>query len=113
MKSALSGTMWKTCFIPKTIASAATMSSPLKQMFADARTLVEWLESDEPTLATVEAMAVALSEWQSGTATARGYDRYVAEARELFSAMVAVAPSGRWPWWSPGSGRSAASPVSR
>ena len=33
------------------------MSSPLKQMFADARALVEWLESDEPTLGTVEAMA--------------------------------------------------------
>ena len=33
------------------------MTSPLKQMFADARSLAEWLESDADSLATIEAMA--------------------------------------------------------
>jgi selenocysteine lyase/cysteine desulfurase len=33
-------------------------------------------------------MAAALSEWQSGQATAPGYDRYVDEARQAFAAMV-------------------------
>ena len=37
------------------------MSSPLRQMFADARALVEWLESDEPALGTIEAMAGEMS----------------------------------------------------
>ena len=33
------------------------MTSPLKQMFADARSLAQWLESDADSLATIEAMA--------------------------------------------------------
>jgi D-sedoheptulose 7-phosphate isomerase len=33
------------------------MNAPLKQMFAEARALASWLETDEPTLEVVEAMA--------------------------------------------------------
>lgn len=43
-----------------------------------------------PPQVTVEAMGAALWEWQSGTATAPGYDRYVDEARGLFAEMVSV-----------------------
>ena len=37
------------------------MSSPLQQMFADARALAEWLESDGPSLAAIEAMAAEMA----------------------------------------------------
>ena len=38
-------------------------------------------------------MSVALAEWQAGTATAPGYDRFVAEARTSFATMVGVPPA--------------------
>jgi D-sedoheptulose 7-phosphate isomerase len=37
------------------------MNSPLQQMLAEARSLVEWLEKDDVARATVEAMAVEMS----------------------------------------------------
>lgn len=37
------------------------MTSPLQQMLAEARSLVEWLERDDPTRATVEAMAAEMA----------------------------------------------------
>jgi len=43
-----------------------------------------------PPQVTVEAMNAALSEWQSGAATAPGYDRYVDESRAAFAGMVGV-----------------------
>lgn len=46
-----------------------------------------------PPQVTVDAMSVALAEWQAGTATAPGYERYVAEARTSFAAMVGVPPA--------------------
>ncbi len=43
-----------------------------------------------PPRVAVEAITAALSEWQAGTATASGYDRFVEEARESFATMVGV-----------------------
>ncbi len=43
-----------------------------------------------PPQLTVDAMAAALADWQSGTATAPSYDRHVNEARESFAEMVSV-----------------------
>jgi selenocysteine lyase/cysteine desulfurase len=62
----------------------------LRAQFPGARGYLDTASLGLPPRVTVEAMTGALSEWQSGAATARGYDRYVAEARELFAAMVSV-----------------------
>ena len=43
-----------------------------------------------PPQATVTAISAALAEWQAGTATAPGYDRYVDVARASFAEMVGV-----------------------
>ena len=46
-----------------------------------------------PPQAAVDELSVALAEWQAGTATAPGYDRYVGESRASFAAMVGVPPA--------------------
>ncbi|MGD8487045.1 MAG: aminotransferase class V-fold PLP-dependent enzyme, partial [Chloroflexota bacterium] len=46
-----------------------------------------------PPRSTVEAMTEALAEWQAGTATAPGYDRFVDASRTAFATMVEVPPA--------------------
>ncbi|MEX1296684.1 MAG: aminotransferase class V-fold PLP-dependent enzyme [Candidatus Limnocylindrales bacterium] len=46
-----------------------------------------------PPQRTVEAVTAALAEWQAGTATAPGYDRYVEDARASFATLVGVPPT--------------------
>ena len=46
-----------------------------------------------PPIQAIEAMTDALSEWQAGTATASGYDRYVEASRGTFADLVGL-PSG-------------------
>jgi len=41
-----------------------------------------------PPQVTVDAMTAAIADWQAGTATAPGYDRFVEEARASFATMV-------------------------
>ena len=43
-----------------------------------------------PPVRAVEELQQAIKDWQDGRATAPGYDRYVAEARQLFAEMVSV-----------------------
>lgn len=46
-----------------------------------------------PPQLAVDAMTTAIADWQAGTATAPGYDRFVESARDTFAAMVGVARS--------------------
>ena len=45
-----------------------------------------------PPAASADELRSAISDWQSGLATAAGYDRYVGEARALFANMVNLTP---------------------
>jgi selenocysteine lyase/cysteine desulfurase len=69
------------------------METAIRAQFPGARGYLDTASLGLPPQATVDALSDALAEWQAGTATAPGYDRFVSEARRLFAAMVDVPPS--------------------
>ena len=62
----------------------------VREQFPGAAGYLDTASLGLPPRGTVEAMSAALAEWQAGTATAPGYDRYVEEARASFAALVGV-----------------------